>query len=362
MKNAFKKQGIKIGTLIVLIFLLMYLPSWLYLVHSNRINTDILRMGNIEDVVNVSGVFVRNEEIINAPDSGNCVMDATDGEKVPASFRIATVVKNVPISDYENLKKKELQISKAEISKDEGKNTFSGDIHKLDDEMISQLKVLAKQSDNGSLVNCYSTINNINNVAYRKSDIFGSTSKAEQYINKLKAEKAALESKLNNNVIEIRTKSAGLISFAIDGYESLLTPQYIRNATPSDLEKISVKDTNRDYNIIDAQKGKPIAKLVKDLQNYVLCSVEDKDCKNLLVDDRTTVRINDIGISVKATIVNSSNIIDGKRVVAFSFDNYLNETVGLRKANIDLIKSSYNGLKVPFSSLKNVDTKNKTGK
>lgn len=360
MKSTFKKQGFKIGTLITLIFLLMYLPSWLYLMYSNGINTDIIKMGKIEDVINVDGVFVRNEQVINAPDNGNCVMDASDGDKVASFSRIATVVKNVPISTYEELKKKDLQIEKAEKSKQENKNTFSGDIRKLDDEIITQLQILVKQSDNGSLLNSYATINNINNVAYRKSDIFGNTSKAEQYISKLKAERAALQSQLNNNAIEVRTKSAGLISFAIDGYESLLTPQYIRNATPADLEKVSIKDTNRDYNIIEAKKGKPIAKIVKDLENYVLFSIDEDKCNNLLVDSRVTLRINDIGVSINANVVNSSNVIDGKRVVTFSFNNALNETVGLRKANIDLVKSSFNGWKVPLSSLKNVNTKDKT--
>ncbi len=360
MKVSFKKQGFKIGTLIVLVFLLIYLPSLLFIMYNDGIDTDILRIGRIEDVVNVDGVFVRNEQVITAPDSGNCIMDAIDGAKVPAYSKIATVVKNVPISTYEELKKKELEIEKAEAARDKNINVFSSDIQKLDNEIISQVKLLSKQTDRGSLVNSYSTINTIDSISYRKSDIFGSNSKSAAYITQLKNEKAKLQSQLNSNISEIKTNYAGLVSYAIDGYESLLTPNYITNATVSDLEKIEARNTNRDYQITQAKKGQPIAKIIKDLENYIMCAIDEKLANQLMVDDRVSLRINDNGINFKASVVYSSNVMDGKRVVAFKYDTKLDETVGLRKANIDLVKSSYEGMKVPYSSLKNIDMENKT--
>jgi len=360
MKGVLKKQSVKIGTLILVVFLLIYLPSLLYLMYSNGVDTDLLKIGKIEEIQNIDGVFVRNEEIIKSPDTGNCVMDTVEGEKIPAFYRIASVVKNVPVSTYEELKKKELEISRAQNAQKENVTTFSGDIRKLDNEIIEKVKNLAEQSNRGSLVDSYDTITKIDNIVYRKSDIFGDSSKSEAYINKLKSEKATIESKLNNNIKEIRTSSSGLISFAIDGYETMLTPEFIRNATPKDLDKITTKETNRDFNVIDAQKGKPIAKLVKDLESYLVIAVDEKTSKPLTLDRNVTIRINDTGFSINAVIVYSSNVIEGKRVIAFKFDAGLNETVGLRRINADLILSSSSGLKVPLSCLQNIDKKNKT--
>ncbi|HEY5584478.1 MAG TPA: HlyD family efflux transporter periplasmic adaptor subunit [Ruminiclostridium sp.] len=360
MKGVFKKQSVKIGTLILVVFLLIYLPSLLFVMYSNGIKTDILTIGNIEDIQNIDGVFVRNEEIIISPETGNCVMDALEGEKVPAFYRIATVVKNVPVSTYEELKKKELEISRAQNAQKENITTFSSDIRKLDTEIIEKVKNLAEQSIRGSLVESRDTITNIDNIVYRKSDIFGDGSKSAEYIKKLNSDKATIQSKLNNNVKEIRTNSSGLISYAIDGYENILTPEFIRNATPKDLEKITTKETNGDFNVIDAQKGKPIAKLVKDLDNYLVTSVDENASKALTIDRKVTIRINDTGVSIDSVIAYSSNVIDGKRIVAFKFNTGLNETVGLRRINADLILSSSSGLKVPYSCLQNIDKKNKT--
>lgn len=360
MKGVFKKQSVKIGTLILVVFLLIYLPSLLYLMYNNGVDTDMLKIGKIEEIQNIDGVFVRNEEIINSPDTGNCVMDAVEGEKVPAFYRIASVIKNVPVSTYDELKKKELEISRAQNAQKENVTTFSGDIRKLDNEIIEKVKNLSEQSSRGSLVDCFDTITKIDNIVYRKSDIFGDNSKSTAYINKLKNEKATIESKLNNNIKEIRTKASGLISFAIDGYETKLTPEFIRNATPKDLDKITTKETNRDFNVIDAQKGKPIAKLVKELESYLVAAVDEKACKALMLDKNVQIRINDTGFSIDSVIVYSSNVIDGKRIIAFKFDEGLNETVGLRRINADLILSSSSGLKVPHSSLQNIDKKNKT--
>ncbi len=360
MKGVFKKQGVRIGTLILIVFLMIYLPSLLYLMYSNDIETDILRMGKIEVIQNIDGVFVRNEEIINSPDTGNCVMNAVEGEKVPAFYKIASVVKNVPVSTYEELKKKELEISKAQNAQKENAAIFSGDKNKLDNEIIEKVKTLVEQSKNGSLVESYDTVTKIDDIVYRKSDIFGDSSKSAQYINKLKSEKAAIESKLNNNIKEIRTSSSGLVSFAIDGYEKKLTPEFIRNATPADLEKITAKETNRDFNLIDAQKGEPIAKLVKDLDNYLITAVDEESSKALTLDKEVTIRINDTGFSIDAVIIYSSNVIDGKRIVGFKFDTGLNETVGLRRINADIVLSSKSGLKVPRSAILNIDKEKMT--
>ncbi|HEX2927679.1 MAG TPA: HlyD family efflux transporter periplasmic adaptor subunit [Ruminiclostridium sp.] len=362
MKGVFKTKGVKIGTLILGIFLLIYLPSLLYITFGNSIEKDILKYGKIEVIQNIDGVMVRNEKVINSPDDGNCVMDAVEGEKVPAFYRIATIVKNVPVSTYEELKKKELEISSAQKAQKENLGVFSGDISKLDSEIIEKVKNLGQQSVRGSLVESYDTMSDIDNVVYRKSDIFGDSSKSAQYINKLISEKAAIESRLNNNVKEVRTDSAGLVSFAIDGYESLLTPNYIKNASPRDLDSITTKETNRDFNVIDTKKGEPVAKLVKDLDNYMVTAVDEKASKDLTVDKHVTLRINDIGYSMDAVITYSSNVIDGKRIVAFKYDTGLDETIGLRRINADVVLSSYSGLKVPRSCLLDINTKNATAK
>ncbi|WP_278287526.1 HlyD family efflux transporter periplasmic adaptor subunit [Ruminiclostridium josui] len=204
MGNVFKIKGIKTGTLITGIFLLIYLPSLLYITFGNTVEKDILKNGKIEVVQNVDGILIRNEKVIDSPDDGNCVMDAVEGEKVPAFYRIATIVKNVPVSTYEELKKKEMQISSAQKAQKENLGVFSGDIIKLDSEIIEKVKKLGQQSIRGSLVESYDTMSDIDSIVYRKSDIFGDNSKSAKYINRLISEKAEIERRLSNNVKEVR--------------------------------------------------------------------------------------------------------------------------------------------------------------
>ncbi|WP_024834725.1 HlyD family efflux transporter periplasmic adaptor subunit [Ruminiclostridium josui] len=362
MGNVFKIKGIKTGTLITGIFLLIYLPSLLYITFGNTVEKDILKNGKIEVVQNVDGILIRNEKVIDSPDDGNCVMDAVEGEKVPAFYRIATIVKNVPVSTYEELKKKEMQISSAQKAQKENLGVFSGDIIKLDSEIIEKVKKLGQQSIRGSLVESYDTMSDIDSIVYRKSDIFGDNSKSAKYINRLISEKAEIERRLSNNVKEVRVDSAGLISFAIDGYESLLTPNFIKSATPQDLENITVKNTNRDFNVVDVKKGEPIAKIVKDLDNYMVAVVDQKAAKDLTKDKLVTLRINDIGYSMDAVINYNSDVINGKKVISFKYDTGLDETIGMRRINVDVVLSSYSGLKVPRSCLQDININNQTAK
>jgi hypothetical protein len=76
------------------------------------------------------------------------------------------------------------------------------------------------------------------------------------------------------------------------------------------------------------------------------------------VDDIIRIRINDINKVIDGTVDYKSEKLDGKYVVSVKIDKGISDTVSLRKINIDLIKRSYSGLKVPLSSLRNIDTTN----
>ena len=62
---------------------------------------------------------------------------------------------------------------------------------------------------------------------------------------------------------------------------------------------------------------------------------------------------------IRGKVFFKSEPMEGKYIIAIEVDKALSETVGLRKISVDLIKSYYNGLKVPVHSLRNIDEKNK---
>ena len=61
-------------------------------------------------------------------------------------------------------------------------------------------------------------------------------------------------------------------------------------------------------------------------------------------------------------LFHKSDVIDGKQIIAVKLDRYMEETTALRKINIDLIRKSREGFRVPLKSLMDIDMDKMTAK
>ncbi|MCX7923244.1 MAG: hypothetical protein N3B21_14730 [Clostridia bacterium] len=355
-------RTIRLGGFLLIIFLVIYIPALLNWKYGKAVNTQIIRMGTIEDSVNLDGYIIRQEEVLKSPFEGKCITEVGEGEKVSSNYRIATILKDSAQKLYEDLKQKDLEILKAQKGKSANREVFSEDIEKLDEEIAQKLKLVISESNRNSMIKVRKLREDIDETIQRKATIFGSASISDAYINSLKKDKQILNEQIKSSTKEIFSITPGIVSYSVDGYENVLKPEKIKEMTPKFLNSIESRDSRVNINNFSVEVQKPFVKVIKDIECYIVVAVDPQIAKKFGVDDGIKVRINDINKVIDGIVDYKSSEEEGKYIVSVKIDKYISDIVGLRKINIDLIKTAYSGLKIPVASLKDFDRENMKAK
>lgn len=351
---------IKLGSVLIALFLLLYVPSFIFWVYGKNVSTDIIRNGDIQDSINLDAVIVRNEVVLNSPIGGKCIKEINGGEKVGANGRIATVLNKSSEKLMEDLKALDIKIIEAQKKRNENLELFSDDLKKIEKEIEEKLKEIIKLESTNELAKSSELKKEVDELIQKKATIAGSLSKPNAYIQSLLDEKNNLQKRINENTKDITSSISGIVSYMIDGYEDFLTPDRISELTLKDIENIEEKGIQKDIEGAGVEEGKPFAKVITDIEYYLVMALDSKLAKEYKVDDSINIKLNELGKVITGTVFYRSNNMEGKEILAVKVSNAVSETASLRKLNIDLIKNQYSGLKVPLRSLRNIDMNEKT--
>lgn len=351
---------IKLGSILIVLFLLLYIPSLIFWVYGKNVSTDIIRMGEIQDSVNMQAVIVRKEVVLNSPIGGKCIKEINEGEKVKAYGRIATVLNSSSEKLLEDLKATDLKIIEAQKKRNENLELFSEDLKKLENEIEENLKEIIRLGNSNELSKASQIKKQVDDLIQKKATIAGGLSTSDTYIQSLLDEKSNLQRSINSNTKDINSSESGIVSYMIDGYEGVLTPESISELSIKDIENIEVKGIQKDIEEIGVEAGKPFAKVITDVEYFILMSMDTKLAKEYKVDDPINIKLNEFSKVITGDVFYRSNNMEGESILSVKVSNDLSETAALRVLNIDLIKSQYSGLKVPLRSLAKIDMKNKT--
>lgn len=354
---------LKVGSLLATVFLLLYVPSLLHWLYEKHIETEVIRIGTIEDLVNVDAYLIREEEVLKSPFAGRCIMEIGEGEKVATNNTVATVLKESSLPLLEELKNKDLEILKTRKEQNKNQEIFSDDIVKIENEIGQKVMLLAKESNSNNLGKAKLLKGDIDKLIEKKAMIFGKNSASDSHINNLVKERDRLQQQVNNNTKKITSANSGIVSYTIDGYEAILAPGNIRNLTVKDLENIKLTEAGKNTIVSSVEVEKPFAKVIKDFEAYLVLYLDKGKAEKYKVGDRIQeIRINQISKTVNGEVDFKSSELDGKCILSIKIDKGISETASLRKINVDLVKTSYKGLKVPLKSLLEINEETMTAK
>lgn len=343
------------GKLLVILFGAMYLPSLFYWFYGDSVTTDIIRIGKIEDSVNADALLVRDITVLEAPFDGEYIPHVEEGEKVPANFAVATAVADSSIKLLKEMNEINAKILAAQKSTEKNIELYGSDILKIEDEIGRKINLLAIEANNNRLNKIKQIKNEIDRLMDKKIEILGNGEDGNVYIKSLKEQKEKLMENMKSGMFEIKTGSPGIVSYVVDDYESILNPQAIEQLTPELFEKIlGEKQPVFDMGDREIKSNEPFAKVIKDFKYYVVVCLKHGQNTSWKKGGKVQLRINDINRKMTGTVEYISGEQDGKQIIAISVDRYTGEISGLRKINVDLINSSYEGLTVPVKSLRNI--------
>lgn len=359
-----KSKYLKTGTILLIFFLLLYIPSIIHWINGNEVSTDIIRNGKIESTIDAKAVILRDETLISAPTTGVFLTNKNDGEKVGYKSIIAKISKISTNELTQKIDDIDAQILSLKKKLKSGQNVFSQDISRIEAEINSNLKEVIKSTYQNDFYRAFTLREEIDRLIYKKSMIYGSGSNSNKTVQALLIKKNNIENIINLNTINVYAKNTGIISYSIDGYERNLRPEKISELSPNIVDEINKKESGVN-NIIkqEVKSGESFAKIISDKYFYI-CALLDKDlATNFNVDDYISrLKIKEFDISTNSRVVFKSAEENGKYMVVFRIDKYLYNLINMRTVNVSIVKQSYDGLKVPIKSLISVNFKNKTAK
>lgn len=286
-KRRFKNKIIFICIVFVLI---------IYFVHKLlfNINTEIVQLGDMQDVINTKGYIVKDEIVQKLEVKGNVVYLYKEGDKVYKDVYVASVTNTQGIEEI---------------------------------------------NSNISMIN--KTLSDINNnkviiVGINEQNKYFTYSKDE-----LVRAKEILDKVKTNNKVEFYSPMSGIISYNIDGLESVLNIKSLYNLSPEKLDECMLQFNNTKDKSIENEAFK----VINNFEYYIVCKIPKDKSELFVEDDRVIITMNDDLDKFYGTVC-SKKTFDSSDLLFIKFNDSFYKLYDKRVKDINILTNKYEGIKI----------------
>ncbi len=346
-----RKRIIKYLYLVFLLFLILYVPGVLLASGGAGADVAIIGNGSIIDSIKAEGLVVRDDKLFAMPFDGIYMKEASEGERIPAGYRVASIVDETFESKFRELEALEAEILSRKKDGDINSGIFTKDLLQVEERIKSGVQEIASMVSEGSLENLQSIISEIDNYSKYRDEIVSGSSSSDAYTGELEVQYKILEQSLEDKVVNIYSDKPGYISYWIDGYEETYNTINIINSGPEEIKEAIRQGGDRQT----AESGGAFARLSTGNYFTIVFVLNESDADKLKVRNSAKLVISEMGIEFNVDVIEFGAETDGKVCVYFKTNKKLNELASVRTVNAEIVFYEYTGLIVPVKSLLNMD-------
>ncbi|WBW50717.1 HlyD family efflux transporter periplasmic adaptor subunit [Peptoniphilus equinus] len=300
--------------------------------------TEFPTLKKYEKKEQVVGFNIFSEEVYHASEDGVCVYNASEGERVPVGFEIATVN---TMNDTSNLNDALLRVNSALSYKSKDHTRYTVD------QALPSVKEIQEALKDNDLTEAISHIEKLD--LYSNSTLQLSELKElnNLTVEELETRKTELEKEVNQHNIPYKAEFSGIVSFAIDGLEEYYTLSDREDYTYSYLQKHREEAAFKTH--VNVTKGEPLFKLVDNIKYHI--ALQTKSLKNLdtpEIGDRLQLQKNDKLLEGTVVAINQSN---AGQVVIVEFKEHFSDIYSTRINNFDVILASQDCYEIPKDAI-----------
>lgn len=342
------KSNVLIISVIVLIVLFVVIQF--YKVTHIELKTQTATISTVYDNVSSEALFIRDESVVEKSPSGVTVACFQDGDKINVNGNVAMQFSSskaaANYSKYAELTKqiKYYQTLEAQtVGQSADLETINEDIEQ---KVINYADGLAKNRIGD-------TAEDLDSVLVRRQLIIGEDVNLLSIIENLRDQRNNYQSYSKPDRY-IKTDKSGVFSSYTDGYENLIDYSKVEETTIDGFKSV-LKAVDKAQNV-----SNNIGKLVTSYTWYVQTLVSADTVKNLENGDYVNIVLkDDTSKSFKAEIVNGAEIALGQKetLLVLKLNEMDADIAKLRKAEIEIRRNNYEGIKVPSEALHVLDGK-----
>lgn len=331
--------------------LLVLIAIGLYIYYHPSYSTQVVYHGQEDMMISGQGIFVWDEELLTSSSKGVAVLNYSDGARVTAKTHVATVYSDdIDTTKRQNIKSLNERINILETNV---KN------HGEDGEETEDVKVLLQKKMQN--VSYYSQAGAFDELLRETEEIealnlgtMGGTPGEE--LEKLKRQRDDLERSISGSKDAFYSASSGLITSKVDGYETMINKKTVQDADNKLFDNLW-NSSAVDYS--KSNKEYVFGKIVNNYELTLLLRISNEDAKGIVdtpTDDPTktnvlylkTSRVPEGKIACTVEEISSG---ETETILTLSVSQHLDSFMGERKMDMELIKQSYSGLKIPKEAI-----------
>ena len=288
-----------------------------------------------------SGFVVRAEELLYSQ-YGTTVLNCAEGAHVAANDTVATGYRS------EDAKTRQTRIDELSGQIEQLQYAWSAvssvyDQAALDADIAGDLAQLSRYLALRDMNSVSDLSPELKGLILRRTGSDSDSGSLQARISTLQAELETLEAQSAGDTSAILAGKAGTFSAAVDGYESVLTPERLMEMTVAEFESVQPDETD----------ANAIGRLVTSATWYYACVVPASELSGVEEGDRATLTFaRDYYQPVTMRVARLGGNEAGSRLLVLSSDRALQNVTLLRQQSAEIVFTSYSGLRVPKSAVR----------
>lgn len=346
--------GIKLLMLAVTLGVLAYFSVQVSNYLDNPLTTTVAYAYSVDEAVEITGGYVVRREQVLADDASDLLrLQRKEGERVSSGGTVATVYADQASLDRQS----EIDALAARVEQleyaQESAYGYEANV-KLDAQISQSIRDVRGALAAGRLDMAESQSAALQAMVLKRDFSWSDLEDVDAQLETLRQELKALRSQTAGSTRRISAPTAGLYSAVVDGYEAVLTPESMKELTPSQLASLQADPTVQSN----------VGKLILGDTWYYAAAVPAADIKTLREAGSLSLRFSkSVERDLAVTIQSIGPEENGRSVVIFQGKTYLSQLTLLRQQSAQVIFRTLEGIRVPKEALRIVTetTENEDG-
>jgi len=337
----------KILSGVVLAAVVLYFGIQIYRYYANPFSTTLTYQASAEESIPMTGWLVRDEETFHS-DAATVTHSLREGQRVGYHQTIAMAYdSDQALNTVTEINNLELQLQQLEFALTSYLDADAA--LKLDSSITGSILALRQNLVGGDYSSASADISALKAAVLKSSHSYASAEEVQENIAAVKQQIATLQSSLTG-AQSVTAPRSGTYSSVCDGYEPVLTPDFLSGVSPSALDRVKAAANNGN-----------VGKLIYGDTWYYAAAVDASAAEGLRAGRSALLRLakgmtQDVPVRVEFV----SPEEDGRVAVVLSCDEFLAQTTQLRHQAAELILNAYSGLRIPTTALR-LDEDGQTG-
>ncbi len=301
-----------------------------------------------QDGLEIDGLIIRNETLVNYSGGGVMHYVTSDGSRVSKNGVIADIYgsenASITVSEIETIKNKISDIEDILSYND----IEAANLDLINERLEQRVNNFVLASSTGDYSNVAAKAEELLSSINRKQAAISDSVDFSAQLESLNSRLGALIASLPNAKGNILAEQSGYFVSKTDGYEQVFDVSDLSTITPEFLNSVEPK----------AEGGDVIGKIVSDYEWYIAAQVSINQSLNYKEGESLKITTSlksspELNVTVKKINISDNS---SSAVILFACNEMNSELANMRSGQMTVVKSEYSGLKVAKSALRVVDS------